>query len=185
MSCLLTNARVFRADKKGDESLFRNILPRGFADDIIGSSAHIVAGCTVMPFIGEIYFSVAEDGKGPVGYKRDLVFVSERFIDVFGIKMIEGDSHALEGPNSVIIPRSLAENLFPGERATGKLLKTDTKYMELPREITVTGVYEDFPTSAICCLTMPATRRLSPMSSTPISTFLHRETGLRPSNWCR
>ena len=100
-----------------------------------------------MPFLGEIYYSVAEDGKDPVGYKRDLVFVSERFIDVFGIKMIEGDSHALEGPNSVIIPRSLAENLFPGERAIGKLLKTDAKYMEIPREITVTGVYEDFPTN--------------------------------------
>ena len=136
--CHPTSGRVFRADKKGDESLFRNILPRGFADDIISSSAHIEAGCTFMPFMGEIYFSVAEDGKAPVGYKRDLFFVSERFIDVFGIKMIEGDSHA---------PRSLAENLFPGERATGKLLKTDTKYMELPREITVTGVYEDFPTN--------------------------------------
>ena len=145
--CHPTADRVFRADKKGDETLFRNILPRGFADDIIGSSAHIEAGCTYMPFLGEIYFSVAEDGKDPAGYKRELMFVSERFIDVFGIKMIEGDSHALEGPNSVIIPRSLAENLFPGERATGKLLKTDAKYMEVPREITVTGVYEDFPTN--------------------------------------
>ena len=145
--CHPTADRVFRADKKGDESLFRNILPRGFADDIIGSSAHIEAGCTIMPFLGEIYYSVAEDGKDPVGYKRDLIFVSERFIDVFCIKMIEGDSHALEGPNSVIIPRSLAENLFPGERAIGKLLKTDAKYMEIPREITVTGVYEDFPTN--------------------------------------
>ena len=145
--CHPTADRVFRADKKGDETLFRNILPRGFADDIIGSSAHIEAGCTIMPFLGEIYYSVAEDGKDPVGYKRDLVFVSERFIDVFGIKMIEGDSHALEGPNSVIIPHSLAENLFPGERAIGKLLKTDAKYMEIPREITVTGVYEDFPTN--------------------------------------
>jgi len=142
--CHPTAERVFRADKKGDESLFRNILPRGFADDIIGSSAHIEAGCTFMPFMGEIYFSVAADGKAPAGYKRDLIFVSERFIDVFGIKMVEGDSHALEGPNSVIIPRSLAENLFPGEPALGKLLKTDAKYMELPREVTVTGVYADF-----------------------------------------
>ena len=145
--CHPTADRVFRADKKGDESLFRNILPRGFADDIIGSSAHIEAGSTIMPFLGEIYYSVAEDGKDPVGYKRDLIFVSERFIDVFCIKMIEGDSHALEGPNSVIIPQSLAENLFPGERAIGKLLKTDAKYMEIPRVITVTGVYEDFPTN--------------------------------------
>lgn len=83
--CHPTADRVFRADKKGDESLFRNRLPRGFADDIIGSSAHIEAGFTIMPFLGEIYYSVAEDGKDPVGYKRDLAFVSERFIDVFGI----------------------------------------------------------------------------------------------------
>lgn len=39
--CHPTADRVFRVDKKGDESLFRNILPRGFVDDIIGSSAHI------------------------------------------------------------------------------------------------------------------------------------------------
>ena len=93
--CHPTADRVFRADKKGDESLFRNILPRGFADDIISSSAHIEAGCTVMPFMGEIYFSVAKDGGIPAGYKRELLFVSEGFIDVFGIKMFEGDSHAL------------------------------------------------------------------------------------------
>ena len=145
--CHPTADRVFRADKKGDETLFRNIFPRGFADDIISSSAHIEAGCTVMPFMGEIYFSVAKDGGTPSGYKRELLFVSEGLIDVFGIKMVEGDSHALEGPNSVIIPRSLAENMFPGEPALGKLLKTDAKYMELPREITVTGVYEDFPSN--------------------------------------
>ena len=145
--CHPTADRVFRADKTGDETLFRNIFPRGFADDIIASSAHIEAGCTVMPFMGEIYYSVAKDGGTPAGYKHDLLFVSERFIDVFGIKMLEGDSHALEEPNSVIIPRSLAENLFPGERALGKMLKTDAKYMELPREIIVTGVYEDFPSN--------------------------------------
>ena len=145
--CHPTADRVFRADKKGDESLFRNILPRGFADDIIGSSSHIEAGCTFMPFMGEIYFSVAEDEGIPTGHKRNLVMVSAHFIDVFGIKMIEGDSHALEGSNSVIIPRSLAENLFPGERAMGKLLKADSKYESMPSEVTVTGVYEDFPTN--------------------------------------
>lgn len=147
--CHPTSDRVFRADKKDDESIFRNILPRGFADDIIASSAHIQAGCILMPFMGEIYFSVAEDGKAPVGYKRNMILASERFIDVFGIKMVEGDAHALEAPNSVIIPRSLAENLFPGERATGKLLKTDVKdYKERqPIDATITGVYEDFPSN--------------------------------------
>ena len=142
-----TAERVFRADKTGDESLFRNVLPRGFADDIIASSAHIEAGCTIMPFFGEIYFSTEEDGRAPVGYKRTLVLASEGFIDVFGVKMIEGDSRALANPGSVIIPGSLARILYPGEPASGKLLKTDAKFMELPGELVITGVYEDFPSN--------------------------------------
>lgn len=147
--CHSTAQRVFRADKKGDESLFRNVLPRGFADDIIGSSSHIEAGCTILPFFGDTYFTVAGDGKAPVGYKRTLICASERFIDVFGVKMVEGDSHALEQPGAVIIPRSLAEMLFPGEPAVGKLLKTDAKYLlqGTDDEATVTGVYEDFPSN--------------------------------------
>ena len=145
--CHPTAERVFRADKAGDESIFRNILPRGFADDIIASSAHIEAGCTLVPFFGEIYFSAAEEGKEPVGYERTLVLVSEGFIDVFGIRMVEGDSRALDHPGSVIIPQSLARALFPGESALGKLLRTDAKFRELPTEVAVTGVYEDFPSN--------------------------------------
>ena len=145
--CHPTAERVFRADKAGDESLFRNILPRGFADDIIASSAHIEAGCTFVPFFGEIYFSSTEEGKKPVGHERTLVLVSEGFIDVFGIRMIEGDSRALDRPGSVIIPQSLAQTLFPDESAMGKLLRTDAKFREIPTEVTVTGVYEDFPSN--------------------------------------
>ncbi len=143
--CHPTAERVFRVDKEGDETLFRNILPRGFADDVIASSAHIEAGCTLVPFFGDVFFSVAEEGRMSTGFKRELLFASERFIDVFGLQMVEGDARALEGPNSVIIPRSLAENLFPGEPALGKLLKMDVKFRELPGEATVTGVYEDLP----------------------------------------
>ena len=145
--CHPTSDRVFRVDKKADESLFRNILPRGFADDIIASSAHIEAGCTLVPFFGEVFFTAAEEGKTPVGYKRTVIFTSERFIDVFGIKMVEGNSKALETPGTVIIPQSLAQVLFPGESALGKLLKTDSKYLELAKEAIVSGVYEDFPSN--------------------------------------
>ncbi|MBQ4197743.1 MAG: ABC transporter permease, partial [Bacteroidales bacterium] len=71
--CHPTSDRVFRVDKKADESLFRNILPRGFADDIIASSAHIEAGCTLVPFFGDVFFTTAEEGKTPVGYKRTVI----------------------------------------------------------------------------------------------------------------
>ncbi len=145
--CHPTAQRVFRADKKGDESIFRNILPRGFADDIIGSSAHIQAGCSIVPFIGETYFSVKASDSQRKMNKRTMVCVSEQFIDVFGIRMVEGDRHALERPGTAIIPKSLAETLFPGESALGKLLQTDSKFLESIKEVTVTGVYEDFPSN--------------------------------------
>lgn len=143
--CHPTAERVFRADKKGDESLFRNILPRGFADDIVGSSAHIEAGCALMPFYGETYFSVGDT----VGYRRNLVCVSEGFLDVFGLNMVEGGRHSLELPASVIIPRSLAQVMFPGEPAVGKVLKCDAKYLlhDSDGVLTVSGVYEDFPSN--------------------------------------
>lgn len=146
--CHPTAQRVFRADKSADESLFRNILPRGFADDIIAASASIKAGCTVMPFYGETYCSASSSEQGsPVGFKRTLIYASERFIDVFGLQMVEGDSHALEQFGNAIIPRSLAEMLFHNEPAKGKLLKLDKKDAGQNEEVTIAGVYEDFPSN--------------------------------------
>ena len=141
-----TAERVFRADKADDESLFRNILPRGFADDITESSTHIEAGCSIMPFFNDASFSVA-GSENETGYIRKLVGATERFIEVFGIKMIEGDARALEIPGSVIIPKSLADAISPDEPALGKLLKTDAKYLLADTDgvVTIKGVYEDFP----------------------------------------
>lgn len=147
--CHPTADRVFRADKSGDESIFRNVLPRGFSEDIIVSSSHIEAGCSIIPFLGETYFTIEGEGKNPAGFIRNLNGVSEGFIDVFGIKMIEGDSRALDRPNSVIIPESLAEVLFHGEKALGRTIGLDKKFLLTPGEknATITGVYEDFPSN--------------------------------------
>lgn len=148
--CYPTADRIFRVDKKGDESLFRNVLPRGFADDIIASSAHIEAGCSIIPFFGETYFTTTDGQDRTAGYKRTLVCATERFIDVFDIRMVEGDRHALERPGTVIIPQSLAGMLFPGEPAVGRLLHTDARSMlrnDTDGTVTVSGVYEDFPSN--------------------------------------
>lgn len=142
--CHPTSERVFRVDKTDDESIFRNVLPRGFADDIIVSSSHIESGCIVMPFYGDVFYS---DEEGEKSGKRTLTPVSEGFIDVFGVKMLEGDSHALERDASVIIPESLAKSLFPSEAALGKILKIDAQYMLPERSAVIGGVYEDFPTN--------------------------------------
>ncbi len=142
--CHPTSERVFRVDKSDDETIFRNVLPRGFADDIVISSSHIEAGCVVMPFYGDVYYSDEEREKSG---KRTLTPVSEGFIDVFGVEMLEGDSRALERKASVIIPKSLSEALFPGESALGKILRIDAPYMLSEGEAVIGGVYDDFPTN--------------------------------------
>ena len=57
-----TSGRIFRVDKVGidRDDVFRTILPRGYADDIIGCSAHIEAGSITCPFIGSVIFNVEQ-----------------------------------------------------------------------------------------------------------------------------
>ena len=93
-TCHPTADRVYRADKKADETMFRNILPRGFSDDIIASSPHIVAGCSLCPFFGDLHYTTVADN--PVAFQVKTNFVTSGFINVFGIDMLEGDAHALE-----------------------------------------------------------------------------------------
>lgn len=147
--CHPTSERVFRVDKSADTGLFRNILPRGFADDIIRSSSHIEAGCAYNPFFPETYITVEEEGKQPVGYHESIKFVTDGFINVFGVRMLEGGEDALEQLSTAIIPESLAKVMFPGESALGKLLHTDTPYVfqETEGTVTITGVYRDFATN--------------------------------------
>ena len=146
--CHPTAERVFRIDKEGDESMFRNILPRGFADDIILSSSHIETGCTIFPYLGETFFTIEQEGKSPIGYKRNMTAVSDRFIDVFGLTMLEGDTHSLDIAGSVIIPQSLAEILFPDGTAVGKKLKADVSMLESSGgEATISGIYKDLPSN--------------------------------------
>ena len=54
-----TSGRIYRVDKIGavDDDIFKNIIPRGYADDIIGSSPHIIAGTIDCPFIGATVFN--------------------------------------------------------------------------------------------------------------------------------
>ena len=70
-----TSERIYRVDKAGasKDDIFKNILPRGYADDIISSSPHIEAGSITCPFIGSIIFNVAsENGRMTEPFKSKV-----------------------------------------------------------------------------------------------------------------
>ena len=148
-----TSGRIYRVDKIGvdKDDIFRNVLPRGYADDIIGSSPHIVAGTVSCPFLEEdiIYAYMEGNGKTvPFKYGSDLIY--PEMFDVFGVEFTEGNADALKDFSMVAIPQSLARKLFGNESALGKILLKDNLFWnsENTGKLSVGAVYKDFPANS-------------------------------------
>jgi len=79
---------------------------------------------------------------GDTYFKEEgIYFASKDFFKVFGYPLISGvDSTALDGPNKMVLSRSLARKYFGETDPVGKTMRNngDTEYL-------VTGVYDDMP----------------------------------------
>jgi len=68
-------------------------------------------------------------------------FSDQTIFDILTFKFIEGDiQKALNQPYSIVLSKTVAEQLFPSEKALGKLVFGENKV-----QFTVTGVYADLP----------------------------------------
>lgn len=87
------------------------------------------------------YLTVEQNGS-KVGYKEYTALVFPEFAELFNFQMVEGDRKALEQPNRVLIPQSMALRFFGGAPALDQRITfvNDTVTM-----MTVGGVYKDFP----------------------------------------
>ncbi|HET6557444.1 MAG TPA: ABC transporter permease [Prolixibacteraceae bacterium] len=84
------------------------------------------------------FLSVTEDRQV---YTKTGIFADSCYFDVFSYQFIEGTSQgALNDPFSVIISMTMADKLFPGEKALGKRITVEKKL-----DLKVTGVYTDLP----------------------------------------
>ena len=149
-----TSGRIYRVDKIGavDDDIFKNIIPRGYADDIIGSSPHIIAGTIDCPFIGETVFNaILEDGMPPFVFKSKTDVIYPDFFKVFGTKFIEGSAEALNDLSQIAIPESLAKKLYGNESAIGHILTHNEGYKfgaGRTKEFSIGAVYKDFPANS-------------------------------------
>lgn len=150
-----TSGRIYRVDKVGSakDDVFKNILPRAYADDIIGSSPHIEAATISCPFIGEtVFYAYMGEGMEPVPFKCGQEVVYPDVFKVFGIDIIEGSVSELENLSAVAIPHSLAKKLYGDEPAYGKIIRNDRAFglngETKIGEMTVGVVYEDFPANS-------------------------------------
>ena len=152
-----TSGRIYRVDKigVGRDDIFRNILPRGYADDIIACSPHIEAGSITCPFLSSIVFNVAsEDGRMTEPFEGKVNLVYPEIFKVFGAEFIEGNADAIADMQSVAIPLSLARKLFGNESAIGRIITHNEKYIfgaEREQNLVVGAVYKDFPENSQIC----------------------------------
>lgn len=146
-----TSGRIYRVDKVGaaDDDIFKNIIPRGYADDIIGSSPHIIAGSIDCPFIGETVFNAILDNDSPAFiFKSETNVIYPDFFKVFGTEFIEGSAEALYDLSQIAIPESLAKKLYGNKSAIGHIMTHNEGYQfgeGRTKEFSVGAVYKDFP----------------------------------------
>lgn len=146
-----TSGRIYRVDKVGASSddIFKNIIPRGYADDIINSSPHIIAGSIDCPFIGETVFNaILEDGMPAFVFKSKTNVIYPDFFKVFGTEFIEGSAEALNDLSKIAIPESLAKKLYGDGPASGHIMTHNEGYQfgkGRTKEFCVGAVYKDFP----------------------------------------
>ena len=149
-----TSGRIYRVDKVGaaDDDIFKNIIPRGYADDIIKSSPHIVAGSIDCPFIGETVFNAILDDDRPAfvfSSKTNVIYPD--FFKVFGTEFIEGSAEALNDLSQIAIPESLAKKLYGEGPALGHIMTHNEGYQfgkGRTKEFCVGAVYKDFPANS-------------------------------------
>ncbi|MDR2848624.1 MAG: ABC transporter permease [Bacteroidales bacterium] len=128
--------RIYRIDFVKNDAKWA-VLSRSFADILFQNSSHILAGAFSRPFGANHMITVEQNGTAVI-YRENPMLVSSSFTKVFKFKMLEGLDTALEEPNTVLLPRSIAQKFFGNEPAVGKQITLD-------KAVTVGGVYEDFP----------------------------------------
>ncbi|WP_297900850.1 ABC transporter permease [uncultured Parabacteroides sp.] len=129
---------IFRVETMFEDGRLA-VICRPLADAFIRSSPHITAGTLVNPWGGDLFFSVEENGVRRT-FKEQCISVYPEFTKVFDFKFQEGNPEALQEPDVVLLPRSMARKLFGNQSAVGKRLQ-----FENGGHLTVGGVYKDYP----------------------------------------
>lgn len=130
---------IFRVEVDHQGGDVSAIICRPLAEAFIHSSPHILSGSLLNPWGNDMYFSVEENGVSH-NFQEPSSRVYPEFVKIFDFEMVEGKSDAMNEPNVVLIPRSMAKKIFGAESAVGKRLQPVGQ-----DALTVGGVFKDFP----------------------------------------
>lgn len=143
--CYPEHEKIYRIDQSGDDPGTDMLLPAKTAMEFIDSSPQIEAGAVIPCNRFIMACNLPDDPDNTLNL--DVATVTQAFPSVFGFDMVEGELNALHAPDNVLIPQSLARQLFEDEPAIGKPISMDAQYP--PAGIyKIGGVYRDLPENA-------------------------------------
>lgn len=108
-----------------------------FFDELIKVSPNIEAS-TLTQMAMDYNFTVELNGMKH-SYSEKKMLALPDYPDFFHFQMTEGTSDALNDPEKVLMPESIARKIFGNELAVGKRIGTEN------HSFTIGGVYKDFP----------------------------------------
>ncbi|MBX9643064.1 MAG: FtsX-like permease family protein [Novosphingobium sp.] len=83
---------------------------------------------------------------GGISHSENVAQVDHNFLDIFKLRMVDGDGHALEKPTATLISRSIAKKYFGNANPLGKTLRVATGEEAL--DYSIGGVFEDLPANS-------------------------------------
>ena len=134
--------KIFRIEAVwNDGRIFPN-LARPLSELFFDSSPHIVAGTRYQSVRGWTAFFAVENNGVRNYFREKTARITPEFTDVFTVDFVEGSANALQTPNNVMIPLSMARRLFGYESAIGRHL------IHTWGTQTVGAVFRDFPANS-------------------------------------
>lgn len=135
---------IYRIDVSLPDGRHAAVLPRPFIENFKATSPHIKAAAFSNAILGDMFnwfFWIGDDADRNY-YSGNVTSVSEDFVNVFQFDMIEGSADKIKEPDHVIIPESLAKNMFGDKSAIQQYI------MDENVKLIIGGVYKDFPANS-------------------------------------
>lgn len=123
--------------------------PAPFAKALRDEFPEVELTARIMPsrlFAGAGANQIRREDKVENTYEEGFTFADPEFLELFNIPLVYGDrTHALDGPNTIVISKKKADKYFPHENPVGKVLILND---DLRKPYRVGGVMRDFPANS-------------------------------------
>ena len=144
--CNHSNAdRIFRISQDV-QSPFNVILARGVIEAAGHISPKVEAYASVMDFYDHNYIEVEINGQKH-GFNEYTIGIDVGYAKMFDFELICGDINTLSTKGNALISESAAKRMFGDTEPLGKTLKVNSDWGIDNGEITITGIYKDFPSN--------------------------------------